>query len=234
VIHPDGRTSFDALQAALAGGPRAGLTYFVFDLLFLDGVDVAARPLAERKQDLARLLAQAPPDLPLRYTDHVVGDGPRVFAEACKLGLEGIVSKRIDLPYRPGRSQGWLKTKGALRQEFVIGGFTDPEGSRQGIGALLCGTHGDDGSLLFAGKVGTGFSDAATRALRGRLDPLVQTQCPFTPLPDALARRRAHWVRPTLVAEVTFRGWTHDAKIRHAVFVGLRSDKPARLVTRES
>ncbi len=249
VVLPNGRTSFGALQQMLAGGPRAGLVYFLFDLLRLDGEDVAALPIEERKKRLAGLLKRAPLDLPLRYVDDVRGNGPAVFAEACKMGLEGIVSKRLGLPYRPGRSPGWLKTKGSLRQEFVIGGFTGRaggsrakgQGTGQGpakergqeIGALLCGTYAQDGRLVFAGKVGTGFSARQAEELRSNLEELTATDCPFTPPPDAFSSRGARWIRPVLVAEIAFAGWTDDGKIRHASFVGRRTDKAARTITRE-
>ncbi|MES1208188.1 MAG: non-homologous end-joining DNA ligase, partial [Pseudomonadota bacterium] len=168
VVLPDGRTNFHALQRALAGGARGGLTYFAFDLLALDGEDTAVLPIERRKERLARLIGAAAPGLPIRYSDHVIGDGPAVFAQACRMGLEGVVSKRRGQPYRPGRSSGWLKVKGEARQEFVIGGFVDRGGAPRGraaaatavpggeVGALLCGTYADDGRLLFAGKVGTG------------------------------------------------------------------------------
>jgi bifunctional non-homologous end joining protein LigD len=233
VVDPDGRTSFGALQDALSGGPRQGLTYFVFDLLHLDSEDVGALPIEERKQRLRALFDRAEADSRVRYIDHVVGDGPAVFAAAVALGLEGIVSKRMGQPYRAGRAPGWVKTKALLRQELVVGGFTARESTADGIGALLCGTHADDGRLLFAGKVGTGFSESSTRVLVDRLTRLKVDTCPFTPPPDALAARGARWVCPVLVAEVAFRGWTREGRIRHSSFLGLRADKPAAEVKRE-
>ncbi len=167
IVEPDGRTSFQALQNAFGGGSRAGLVYFVFDLLYLDGEDIASQPLEARKERLQQLLGD--PDGMIRYSEHVIGHGAQVFAEACRLHLEGIVSKRRDLPYRPGRHDGWLKTKCVRQQEFVVGGFTDPEGSRVGLGALLIGYYGADGNLAFAGKVGTGFTQKSAIELRARL-----------------------------------------------------------------
>ena len=233
VVLPDGRTSFQALQNAFGGGSTRGLRYFVFDLLSLDGADLRRQPLERRKAALAGLIGKTRTASLIQLADHVVGHGPELFARACRLRLEGIISKRRTAPYVAGRGDTWIKTKCALRQEFVIGGFTDPEGSRQGIGALLIGYYDEAGSLVFAGKVGTGFSVAVARDLRRRLDAIERRTPPFTsPLPAAL-QRRAHSVQPRLVAEVTFTEWTHDGRIRHPSFQGLRRDKPARAVTRE-
>jgi bifunctional non-homologous end joining protein LigD len=228
---PDGRTSFQALQNAFAAGARPALAYFVFDLLFLDGEDVTQRPLLERKAMLQRLLG--PGRGIVRYAPHVVGGGPAVYREAVRLRLEGIVSKRADAAYRPGRNASWVKVKSFLRQELVIGGFTEPEGAaRDGLGALLVGYH-EDRALRFAGKVGTGFTNAVARALRARLDRLVQADCPFTPRPAGWLGRNARWVRPELVCEVAFSEWTHDGKVRQSSFQGLREDKRAERVVRE-
>lgn len=233
VVLPDGRTSFQALQHALSGeaAGTGALAYFVFDLLHLDGQDVSRLPLEQRKVRLRTLLARAPGLL--RYSDHVVGHGPAVLAEACRRGAEGIVSKRLDQPYRPGRGPAWLKAKCIKRQEFVIGGFTDPEGSRAGIGALLLGVQHEQGGLAFSGKVGTGFTQASARTLRQRLEQLEQQACPFRERPKGPLGRTAHWVRPDLVAEVAFTEWTADGKIRHPSFQGLREDKAAAEIVRE-
>ncbi len=227
---PDGRTSFQALQNAFSGGRRA-LVYFAFDVLSLDGEDVASRPLLERKALLSRLLRDVRGIV--RYAPHVEASGAAVFREACRLGLEGIVSKRADQPYRPGRNASWVKTKCVKRQELVVGGFTDPEGAaRDALGALLVGVF-EGGALRFAGKVGTGFTNAGARALRARLAPLAADECPFTPRPPGWLGRNAHWVRPELVCEVAFTEWTGDGKIRHPSFQGLREDKRAEDVVRE-
>jgi bifunctional non-homologous end joining protein LigD len=233
LLSPDGVTSFQSLQRALKNRWRANLVYFVFDLLHLDGRDVIHAPLEERKVMLARVVdAQSTRDETIRYSQHFVGDGPRVLNEACRKGLEGIVSKQRQSPYEPGRSRNWLKTKCVKRQEFVIGGFTDPEGSRTGIGALLVGVY-EDGKPRFAGKVGTGFTSDMLTELRKRLNRLEQHECPFSPRPPARLVRNAHWVRPQLVAEVAFTEWTSEGKIRHPSFQGLREDKPAREIVRE-
>ncbi len=230
VVLPDGRTSFQALQNALTSGDGR-LTYFVFDLLHLDGANLRPLPLTERKARLARLLRNASPDL--HYADHVTGDGTRMLAEACRHGAEGIVSKRADRPYEAGRGPNWLKVKCIARQEFVIAGFTDPRGARTGIGALLVATYDAHGALQFAGKVGTGFTEQSATALRRRLDALLRKTTPLSALPPGPLGRQAHWVEPRLVAEVAFGEWTADGKVRHASFQGLREDKDPRHVRRE-
>ncbi|HLU66090.1 MAG TPA: hypothetical protein VKZ63_07430, partial [Kofleriaceae bacterium] len=204
--------------------------YFVFDLLELDGADLRGRPLVDRKRALREI---APAAGGIRYADHVAGGGARFFRAACQRGLEGIVSKRAGDPHRPGRSTGWLKTKCARRQEMVIGGFTDPEGSRAGIGALLVGVY-QGGALRYAGKVGTGFTQAGARALRRRLEEIETDACPFSERPAGRVGRGVHWVRPELVAEVAFTEWTGDGKVRHPSFQGLREDKRPRQVRREA
>jgi len=233
VVLPDGRTSFQALQNA-GDATRAGrLVYFVFDLLHLDGEDVAALPLEERKARLAEIVNAAKQANLIRYSEHVTGGGAAFFEQACRHGLEGIISKRRALPYQPGRHAGWLKTKCVQRQELVIGGFTDPEGSRVGLGALLVGAHDADRRLVFAGKVGTGFTHKTALDLRRRLEAIERPMSPFTPRPAGWLGRNAHWVDPRLVAEVAFTEWTDDGKIRHPSFQGLRLDKRARDVVRE-
>lgn len=234
VVMPDGRTSFQALQNAL-GGRAANLAYFVFDLLELDGKDLSKLPLEERKARLAKLVGAAKKKKPgiIRYSDHVIGQGGAFFALACKQGLEGIVSKRRDRPYAPGRGSSWVKTKCLLRQELVIGGYTDPEGARTHIGALLVGYH-ENGRFVYAGKVGTGFSMKTLVELKRQLGPLEQVKSPFSPEPPrAWTGPNRHWVTPTLVAEVTFSEWTNDGRLRHPSFQGLRADKPASEIVRE-
>jgi bifunctional non-homologous end joining protein LigD len=234
IILPDGRTSFQALQNAFSGeGSRAGLVYFVFDLLRSGNQSLERMPLETRKARLQQLLAKTPPrGRRLRYSEHVVGGGEAFFASACRLGLEGIVSKRRDAPYRSGRRGDWLKTKCVRRQEFVIGGFTDPEGARAGIGALLIGYYAHD-RLVFSGKVGTGFTQKAAADLRRTLGTLEIGTCPFDPPPAGWLGRHAHWVKPALVCEVVFTEWTDEGRIRHPSFQGLRRDKNARDVVRE-
>jgi bifunctional non-homologous end joining protein LigD len=230
---PDGRTSFQDLQNAFSGGHRRGLVYFAFDLLHVDGATLVRRPLLDRKAALLRITGKPGVRSRIRYSDHVIGGGAALFARACSQRLEGIVSKRVDGKYVGGRTEGWVKTKCVLRQEFVVGGFTEPEGSRQGIGALLIGYYDDESRLVFAGKVGTGFTVETARDLRRRLDRLARPAPAFTPPPPARIGRHARWVTPTLVAEVAFAEWTSDGSIRHSSFQGLRRDKPAKQVRRE-
>lgn len=233
VLLPDGRTSFQAMQNAMSGDPSQ-LVYFVFDLL-VEGDDVlVSLPLEQRKERLRAIVTPKRGNAGrIRYSDHVTGSGAEFFALACKHGLEGIISKRRDLPYSPGRGRGWLKTKCLLRQEFVIGGFTDPEGSRTGLGSLLLGYYAH-GKLVYAGKVGTGFTMKDLAQLRHALEPLEQATCPFDPVPArAWTGPGRHWVAPKLVAEVAFTEWTHDGRLRHPSFQGLRADKLATEVVRE-
>jgi len=207
------------------------LAYMVFDLLHLDGWDLTGARLEDRKDALRLLLESAGAKAePVRYSDHVIGGGPDFFTEACRLGLEGTISKRRDAPYRGTRGSDWLKIKCLKQQEVVIGGYTEPEGSRIGIGALLTGVY-EDGQLVYTGKVGTGFNDRTLRDLKKRLTPLEQTACPFATRPIGVGR--PHWVKPELVAEVTFSEWTADGRMRHPSFQALRDDKPATAVVRE-
>ena len=227
-LMPDGRTSFQALQGSFSRG--ANITYFVFDALAIDGESLIALPLEQRKARLATLVAK--PGV-IRYSDHVVGRGRDFFELACKRGLEGIVSKRRDKPYHPGRDLTWQKTKCILRQELVIGGFTDPEGARTGIGALLVGYY-DHKKLVYAGKVGTGYTQKLLRELRALLGPLEQTASPFDPEPPrSWTGPNRHWVAAKHVAEVAFSEWTADGRLRHPSFQGLRTDKPPKQVVRE-
>jgi bifunctional non-homologous end joining protein LigD len=232
VLLPNGTTSFQALQNALGGDTNADLVYFVFDLLYLDGHDLRGVPLLERKQALARLLETQPKQGTIRLSDHVQGSGDEFYRHSCDFGLEGIISKRGDLPYEGGRGKGWLKVKCLKRQELVIVGFTDPEGSRTGLGALLLAVNqGDD--LVFAGKVGTGFNATTLKDLRKRLDKLERKTPAFKKAPRGAEARRSHWVEPKLVAEVAFTEWTEDGVLRHPTFQGLREDKAASDVVRE-
>ncbi len=233
VIAPDaqGRSSFQALQNAFAGDGADRLAYYAFDLPWVDGFDLRTVPLSQRKRVLRELVPRG--EGMVRYSDHVDGDGAAFFAAACKLGLEGIVSKRRDAAYRGQRGRDWVKVKCAQRQEMVVGGWTDPQGSRAGFGALLLGVHDSDGKLRYAGKVGTGFDDRTLVSLSAALRKRAAEQAPFVDAPTGAEGRRAHWVTPDLVAEVTFTEWTQDNTLRHPSFQGLRTDKPARDVVRE-
>jgi bifunctional non-homologous end joining protein LigD len=225
----DGTTNFSGLQDAIASGKTGALNFFAFDLLYRDGWDLTGASLEDRKAALGEIIPPQAEGM-LRYSDHQVGQGPAVLRQASSLGLEGIVSKRRDSPYRPGRGTAWLKVKCRNRDEFVVIGFTDPEGKREGFGALLAGYYDPSGTLRYAGRVGTGFSAARLADLRKRFDQLLVKDPPVV-LPKDAPRKGVHWVRPALVAEVEFAGWTADDILRHASFQGLREDKsPSEVV----
>ena len=220
VLLDDGRASFQALQNALSDRKvRAGLVYLVFDLLEADGESLLAQPLEARKARLHALVTGGAVKR-IRYADHVVGHGAAFFAQATKLGVEGIVSKRRDGVYQPGRRSGWLKIKSLREQPFVVGGYTDQEGMVGGLGALLVG-HYEQQRLVFAGRVGTGFTQKISAAWLERLRPLARTTSPFDPPPAGALARSAHFVEPKLVCRVAFAEWTDDDKIRHPVYKGL-------------
>jgi bifunctional non-homologous end joining protein LigD len=232
VLRPDGVTSFEALQQALHESRQQKLVYFAFDLLYLDGEDLRSRPLEDRKNRLVALGLLADRG-PIRYSQHLVGSGREAFAEAERLGLEGIVCKRRDRPYTPGRGPDWLKVKCKQRAEFVIGGYTDPAGARSGFGALLVGYH-RGGELVYAGRVGTGFDERTLAELLATFKPLERSTSPFDGFPERASQARGvHWVRPKLVAQLAFSNWTRDRLLRQPVFQGLREDKPAGEVMRE-
>ena len=224
----DGTTSFSGLQDAISSGKTGALNFFAFDLLYNDGWDLTGAALEDRKAALSEIIPPHSEGI-LRYSDHQAGQGPAVLRQASSLDLEGIVSKRRDAPYRPGRGSTWLKIKCRNRDEFVVVGFTDPEGRREGFGALLAGYYDPSGTLRYAGRVGTGFSAARLADLRQRLDTLGASAPPVV-LPKDAPRKGVHWVRPALVAEVEFAGWTADSILRHASFQGLREDKDPREV----
>jgi bifunctional non-homologous end joining protein LigD len=229
VMDEHGRTSFQALQNVLSDDSSAKPLYYAFDLLYLNGYDVRAAALSARKALLRKLIGGGSA---IRFSDHVEGNGEAFFAEACKLGLEGIVSKRVASPYQATRGRDWQKVKCGMRQEFVIGGYTDPQGSRTGFGALLLGVY-EGSDLRYCGKVGTGFNDATLESVAAALKKRATDQSPFVNPPTGAEGRRAHWVKPDLVGEVSFTEWTRDATLRHPSFQGLREDKRARDIVRE-
>jgi len=220
VLNAEGRPDFGMLQQALASKDAAAVTFFAFDVLYLDGFDLRGEALLRRKELLSALLGAMSPG-PLRYVEHFVGAGPAFHASSCELLLEGSVSKRGDRAWQPGRTRDWVKAKCLARQEFVVGGWTDPEGSRAAFGALLLGVHDDSGALVYAGRVGTGFTDRTLAEIKAKLDALVTDASPFADPPTA---HGLHWVRPELVAEVAFREWTRDGVVRQPSFHGLRED----------
>ncbi|HYI47617.1 MAG TPA: DNA ligase D [Allosphingosinicella sp.] len=223
-----GSTGFSALQQAISEGGR-GLTLFLFDVLEIDGETLEKLPNLERKQRLAALLGEGVPPFIL-YADHILGKGEQLFEAMCEAGQEGIISKKADAPYRHARTKNWLKVKCTRRQEFVIIGWSESDKKGRGFRALLLGLN-EDGGLRYAGKVGTGFSQAVQLDLRARLDALAADEAP-APVPRADARG-AHWVKPELVAEIAFAEFTADNVVRHASFLGLRGDKEAKEVVAE-
>jgi bifunctional non-homologous end joining protein LigD len=227
VQKPDGSTSFQALQNALTEGREVELTYYLFDVPYCNGQDLRASPLIERKKLLAKL---ANGKGQIRYSDHVEGNGEAFFSQACSHELEGIISKQRDSKYHAARTRDWVKVKCGRRQEFVIGGYTDPSGSRKGLGALLLGVHDKTGALRYSGKVGTGFNERSLTELKSRLEKIEQQSSPFSNPPR---ERGVHWVKPELIAEVAFTEWTNENLIRHSSFQGLREDKSAKEIEEE-
>jgi bifunctional non-homologous end joining protein LigD len=233
VIEDDkGLSSFSALQDALSEGRAADkAVFYAFDLLYRDGFDLRGLPLAARKE---RLIDLAPPggEGTLRLSEHIAAEGEAMVRNACRLGLEGIISKARDRPYRSGRNGDWLKIKCTQRQEFVVCGFTPSSALTRAVGSLVLGYY-ENGRLMHAGRTGTGFTAATARDVWKRLQPLRITKPPFADPLNALQKRDALWVKPELVAEVEFRGWTADLHVRHAAFKGLREDKEPGEIVRE-
>jgi DNA ligase D-like protein (predicted ligase) len=229
------RTSFARLQERLgltdpqqARATGIAVFYYVFDLLHVDGQATTGLPLTWRKRLLRDALRCGDP---LRFTTHRIGAGEQAYRAACERGDEGVIAKRADAPYSGARSADWLKFKCVRDQEFVIGGYTAPKGSRVGLGALLVGYH-DGGDLVYAGKVGTGFDDATLRRLAQRMTDLERAEPPFTR--GTVRETDTRWVEPELVAQVAFTEWTRDGKLRHPRYTGLRTDKNAEDVVRET
>ena len=234
VAFAGGATSFSQLQQRLgvhSPGQRlisaVPVYYYIFDVLYAGGRDVRRLPLRERKRLLRGLLTFGGP---LRYAEHRNTTGEAYWALACQRGWEGVIAKRADAPYRAGRGKDWLKFKCENSQEFVIGGYTDPQGSRTGLGALLIGYY-RDGQLIYAGKVGTGFDMATLASLTALLQPLHRPQPPFAR--GSLPRTGVHWVEPRLVGQVGFSEWTTAGQLRHPRYQGLRRDKDPESVVRE-
>ena len=229
VAGADGAPDFNLLQNAFDSTRTDAIQYYVFDLPFHDGQDLRAVPLVERRAALRALLDTAPAQARIRFSEDFHNTPKELLQNACRMRLEGVIGKRADSPYVARRSPTWIKLKCTQRQEFVIGGYTDPKGSRSGIGSLLLGIHDEAGALHFAGGVGSGFDERSRATVKKALSALDSPTRPFVDKPPG----RAHWVTPTLVAEVSFGEWTPDGHIRHAVFHGLRDDKPAADIVRE-
>jgi bifunctional non-homologous end joining protein LigD len=229
------RTSFERLQGRLgitdpkvARASDVRVYYYLFDLLHLDGKATDDIPLIWRKRLLSNAVSF---DDPVRITPHRVEDGKAAYRDACERGDEGVIAKLADSTYGRGRSKDWLKFKCVRDQEFVVGGYTSPKGSRQELGALLIGFY-DGRDLVYAGKVGTGFDEATLHGLHERLAPIEQDDPPFAG--GQVHEGGAHWVRPELVAQIGFTEWTRDGKLRHPRYQGLRTDKNPGDVVRET
>ncbi|MDQ1637399.1 MAG: bifunctional non-ous end joining protein LigD [Pyrinomonadaceae bacterium] len=231
VVDKAGRSSFQKLQQSMKGG-AATFVFQIFDLIYLDGYNLTRVPLRERKALLEDLLAGVDAKGPLRYSDHVVGNGDRFFKQACAYGIEGIVSKLADSVYESTRTRSWLKVKCTKRQEFVIAGYTPSKKNFPGFGSLILGVY-DKGKLVYSGRVGTGFSIKLRLELQKKLDQIAQPVMPFATKPKDPGLRDAHWAKPQLVGEVEFTEWTEEGSIRHPSFQGLREDKKATEVVRE-
>jgi len=230
-LDASGRASFQRLQQSIKGS-GTGLIYHIFDLIYIEGFSLTRTPLHDRKRVLAELIEPLGDSGMLRYSDHIEGNGAEFFKQACKLGIEGIVSKLADSIYESARSRSWLKIKCIKRQEFVIAGYTL---SDKGIpfSSLILGFY-DKGKLIYAGRAGTGYTNAMRVDLKKKLDRIAVDKRPFAQIPNDPGLRRAVWTEPKLVGEVAFTEWTDEGIIRHPSFQGLREDKKPREVVREN
>lgn len=229
----DGNTKFELLQPRMGlqdpeEARRTGIQvyYHVFDILYYDGYELTQLPLIERKRVLEKALTYKNT---ARFLEEHIGGGLKLYNDACQKGWEGLIAKRADGPYVHGRSEDWLKFKGIMNQEFVIGGYTEPHGKRIGFGAILVGYY-QDGKLMYAGKVGTGFTEETLRDLMKKFKPLERTTSPFA---GEVKEKEVHWLEPKLVAQIGFEEWTDYLKLRQPRFEGLRYDKDPRSVIRE-
>jgi len=227
VLRPDGRSDFQRLQNAFEAGRDADIVYYVFDAPFLSGQDLQRLPLEARRKRLEKALKPSPQ---VRISEYLKGDAKEVLEHACKLGLEGLIGKQAGAVYMSGRTKSWIKLKCRQRQDFVIGGYTAPGGSRYGFGALLVGVYDAQGKLQFAGKVGTGFDEKLLQSMTRRLVALKKAESPFANPPK---EKGVQWVRPALVAEVAYTERTNEGILRQASFMGLREDLPAKNVHEE-
>ncbi|MCK9274130.1 MAG: DNA ligase D [Syntrophales bacterium] len=233
VLRDDGTSDFQALQNVLKGIGTGRLVYYLFDIPHCGGYDLTGSPLLDRK-DLLRSLLQYTTSGggAIRFSDHIAGSGPEVYRKACRMALEGIVSKYGESGYVEKRSPKWIKVKCMKRQEFVIGGYTEPSGSRKGFGALILGYY-ENGTLVYAGRTGTGFTEKTLGLLETKLKDIETEKTPFYNAPAGANTRGVHWVRPELVCEIEFSGWTEDKILRQSSFKGLREDKSPEEVVRE-
>jgi len=223
-LRPDGTSHFHDLQAALSAGADGSLFFYAFDLLHLNGWDLRACTLRDRKHLLEAVQGW---DNAIRFAAHIDGNAAGLHREAARLKLEGIIAKRADAPYRAGRSTDWLKIKCLGREDLAVLGWTPPGGSRRGIGALVMGFYDPGGNLHYAGQVGTGFSDKELLALRAQLEAMPSAPPASLLVAGDAPDRSIRWVSPSLVAEVSFTAWSGEGRVRHPVYLGLREDKDA-------
>ncbi|MEN0059784.1 MAG: non-homologous end-joining DNA ligase, partial [Bdellovibrio sp.] len=226
-----GRSHFDELQEALASGQTDKLEFCAFDLLYLNGRDLREESLETRKELLHEVLSSSPTPQ-ISFSEHLPGTGNDILKKVCRDGSEGIISKDRSQPYQMTRTQTWLKSKCVQRQEFVVGGYTEPTGSREYLGALLLGVY-EDGELRYVGRVGTGFNQKKLRDIQQKIKKMHSTKCPFHKATPS-ASRGVHWLRPRLIAEVEFRAWTSANILRQASFIALRSDKTSKEIIKET
>jgi bifunctional non-homologous end joining protein LigD len=232
IVDKAGRSSFQHLQQSMRSSATAAFVFQIFDVIYLEGYDLTATPLLQRKLLLEQLLTSIKGKTPLRYSEHVEGSGEDFFRQACEYKIEGIISKLAGSPYESTRNRNWLKSKCIKRQEFVIAGYTPSKKAFPGFGSLILGVH-EKGKLIYAGRVGTGFTIKQRLELQKQLDKISQPAMPFSAKPKDPGLRDAHWAKPQLIAEVEFTEWTEDGSIRHPSFQGLREDKKAAEVIRE-
>jgi len=231
IVDAEGRSSFQKLQRAMGKTTTTGFVYEAFDLIYLDGFSLTETPLKHRKELLKKLIGSNSHGV-IRYSEHISGNGDEFFKQACDYGIEGIVSKLANSHYGSARNRNWLKVKCAKRQEFVIAGYTPSSKGLPGFGSLVLGVY-DKGKLVYAGRVGTGFTFKQRSYLKIQLDKLSRYTSPLSLIPKDPGLRQTHWTEPKMIAEVAFTEWTSDGSIRHPSFQGLRQDKDPKEVVRE-
>ncbi|MDN8114911.1 non-homologous end-joining DNA ligase [Burkholderia vietnamiensis] len=232
-FNAQGRPSFNGLQNAFDRRRTAGISLVVFDLMWLDDADLRPLPWRDRRTALSAIVGDILGPA-VRFSEAIDAAPDAMLASACELGLEGIIGKQIDAPYRSGRSDRWIKLKCTQRQEFVIGGFSRRKGATAGVRAVLLGVYDEHGQLRYAGDVAPRFTPRQAREFEARLATLVRKRPPFARAPEPEPDREFHWLKPELLAEVAFLEWTPGGQLRHPSFRGLRADKPAQTVTREN
>lgn len=230
ILDDQSRSNFQLLQNAIKAYSDAPFIYYIFDLLYYEQYDIRNLPLIKRKTLLESLLKKK--NTPLRYSDHIIGQGEEFLKRSCDFALEGIISKRLNSQYLSKRTKSWLKVKCIKRQEFIIGGFSEPKNSRSSFGSLFLGVYDKHGHFIFCGNVGTGFSTSSLKEVYAKLKKLITDKNPFTSNPPGF--KTATWIKPLLVAEVEFTEWTNDGRLRHPSFKGLRLDKNPKEIFKET